>query len=116
MGSQGKVRHVPITGQIRGGGGGIKGNAQEAIAAIRNARVRLGEGPRFKDVDGIAINKGTASVPSRPACPAALHEKHKHCCCPAEQAILLHRQTTSYHQEEKAIHVLISAALLLIQA
>jgi hypothetical protein len=49
----------------------VKGNAQEAIAAIRNARELLGEGPRFKDVDGTAINAGTASFASTPAPPVA---------------------------------------------
>ena len=46
---------------MRGGEiGGIKKEADTAIAAIRNAREMLGEGPRFKDVDATAINAGDA--------------------------------------------------------
>ena len=66
-----KVFECVHTGPIRGGGAGVKGNAQEAIAAIRNARELLGEGPRFKEVDGTAINAGTASIASTPAHPVA---------------------------------------------
>ena len=72
MSSKWSLMSASITGPIRGGGAGVKGDAEEAIAAIRNVRELLGEGPRFKDVDGTAINAGTASIPSSPAPPAAL--------------------------------------------
>lgn len=39
----------------------MKKEADEAIAAMRNAREMLGEGPRFKDVDACAINAGELS-------------------------------------------------------
>ena len=46
---------------MRGGEiGGIKKEADEAIAKIRNAREILGVGPRFKEVDATAINAGNA--------------------------------------------------------
>ena len=58
-------------GPMRGGEtGGVKERAQDAIAAIRDARELLGEGPRFKDVDSTAINAGDAhqerAMPSAP--------------------------------------------------
>lgn len=44
---------------MRGGkDGGVQKQAQDAIATIRNARERLGEGPKFKNVDATAINAG----------------------------------------------------------
>ena len=44
---------------MRGGEtGGVKQKAQDAIAAIRNAKELLGEGPRFRDVDSVAFNAG----------------------------------------------------------
>ena len=60
-----------FVGQMRGGEtGGVKQKAQDAIAAIRNAKELLGEGPRFKDVDSVAFNAGDARQQSiTPAAP-----------------------------------------------
>ena len=60
---------------MRGGEtGGVKERAQDAIAAIRDARELLGEGPKFKDVDSTAINAGDAHLQNAiPATPISLY-------------------------------------------
>ena len=56
-----QLGQADYAGQMRGGEtGGFKERAQDAIVAIRNAKELLGEGPRFKDVDSVAINAGDA--------------------------------------------------------